>query len=262
MSEVKSLKTVMRSAGYLHYLKGIRAKGQTETSVSELAAALQLDVQTVSDDFFEITASKEQTFEVPLLIAGIEHYLGYDDTCNAVLVGVGNMGAAILSYQGFADYGIDIVAAFDRDPAVIGTEIAGKKVLDIRKMYELCGRTKVLVGILAVPAHEAQNVCDTMLASGIQAIWNFAPTELSVPDSILVQNENIADSLLTLSGRVEQELKKDPNRLANQPSEFDAINAIMAKYEHNPQKLDQVLQEAEAIGASAAGINYIREMIG
>ena len=142
-----------------------------------------------------------------MLSTCIRHYLGYDDVCTAVLVGVGNMGSAILSYRGFEDYGIDIVAAFDRDSAVIGTNVADKKIRDVAELPEVCHQAQVLIGILAVPAHEAQQVCDEMLAAGIRAIWNFAPTELQVPAGILVKNENIADSLLTFSGLVEQTLK-------------------------------------------------------
>jgi redox-sensing transcriptional repressor len=262
MNAVKSLKTITHSAEYIHYLKAALAQQQDNVTAADLSRAAHLELSEVKTDLKHITGGEETTFKASVLLASIQHYLGYDDSFHAILVGVGNIGGAILSYRGFSDYGIDIVAAFDRDKSVVGTEIAGKIVLDIDQMYEICGRTRVLVGILTVPAHEAQEVCDLMVASGIQAIWNFAPTELKVPEHIIVQNENIADSLLTLSGRVEQELKANPERLSQTSSEFDTINAIMAKYGRSHDKLEEALEEAKHINASAAGLKYIHEVMG
>ncbi len=207
MNEARSLQAVINCAAYLRCLKALQTRGVTEVTAAELAKAAQEELQTVREDLQDIIGSDEP-YQVAMLSTCIRHYLGYDDVCTAVLVGVGNMGSAILSYRGFEDYGIDIVAAFDRDNAVIGTDVAGKRIQDIAQLPTVCRQAEVLIGILAVPAHEAQGVCETMLQSGIQAIWNFAPVELRVPEGVLVQNENIADSLLTFSGRVEQTLKR------------------------------------------------------
>ena len=207
MNEARSLQAVINCAAYLRCLKALQTRGVTEVTAAELAKAAQEELQTVREDLQDIIGSDEP-YQVAMLSTCIRHYLGYDDVCTAVLVGVGNMGSAILSYRGFEDYGIDIVAAFDRDNAVIGTDVAGKRIQDIAQLPTVCRQAEVLIGILAVPDHEAQGVCETMLQSGIQAIWNFAPVELRVPEGVLVQNENIADSLLTFSGRVEQTLKR------------------------------------------------------
>ncbi len=207
MNEARSLQAVTNCASYLRYLKALQAKEITEVTLADLAEETHINPETVREDMQAIADSSEETQQVAMLSTCIRHYLGYDDVCTAVLVGVGNMGSAILSYRGFEDYGIDIVAAFDRDSAVIGTNVADKKIRDVAELPEVCHQAHVLIGILAVPAHEAQQVCDEMLAAGIRAIWNFAPTELQVPAGILVKNENIADSLLTFSGLVEQTLK-------------------------------------------------------
>lgn len=262
MKQTKSLQTIVRSANYLRYLRETLKNGTKEVSLSDMAQAMNIDLQSLVADIAEFTNGNIASYDIATLIASIEHYLGYDDSCNAVLVGVGNMGSAILSYKGFSDYGIDIVAAFDHDSSVIDTECSGKKILDIRQMYSLCGRMQVIIGILAVPANQAQKVCDFMIACGIKAIWNFAPVKLVVPEDILVQNENIADSLLTLSGRVEQELKSNPDEFTAIPTEFDVLNAIMNKYNRDPKNREQVLREAKEIQASQYGIDYINEVLG
>lgn len=208
MNTSKSLQTITNSAEYLRYLKAARSENISTVALKDISTATHIEISSVAEDLRQIAGTDVATFATSSLIALIEHYLGYEDTCSAILVGVGNMGSAILSYQGFQDYGINIAAAFDRDPEVIGTAINGNQVLDIQDMPDLCKRLNVVIGILSVPAHEAQKVCDEMVASGIRAIWNFAPVKLSVPENVILQNENIADSLLMLSGRVEHELDK------------------------------------------------------
>lgn len=120
MNEARSLQAVINCAAYLRCLKALQTRGVTEVTAAELAKAAQEELQTVREDLQDIIGSDEP-YQVAMLSTCIRHYLGYDDVCTAVLVGVGNMGSAILSYRGFEDYGIDIVAAFDRDNAVIGT---------------------------------------------------------------------------------------------------------------------------------------------
>lgn len=103
-----------------------------------------------------------------------------------------------MSYQGFNAYGLNIVAAFDTDPNLINTQEAGKSILPLSQMKQFCEERRVRIGIITVPAACAQEVCEMMLESGILAIWNFAPVRLNVPDTILVQNENMASSLALL----------------------------------------------------------------
>lgn len=133
------------------------------------------------------------------LIADIEHFLGYDDTSDAVLVGVGNLGKALLAYGNFNKYGLNIVAAFDNDKNLIGTQIAGKTVYSTDKIEELCGTLNVKIGIITVPASEAQAVCDRLISGGVRAIWNFAPAIISVPKRVVIKSEDMAASLAVLS---------------------------------------------------------------
>ena len=118
----------------------------------------------------------------------------------AVLVGVGALGHVLLHYGGFSKYGLDIVAGFDIDPKE--RKVGEKHVLHIDKMVPFLKRTHINIGIIAVPTSEAQGVADLLVAAGVQAIWNFAPTTLKLPDNILVKNENLAASLAALSSEL------------------------------------------------------------
>ena len=116
-----------------------------------------------------------------------------------VLVGAGNLGKALLSYDGFSDYGLDVIAAFDTDSTLTGTLISGKPVLPMEDLEVVCTEKKIHLGIITVPVAAAQSVCDQLISFGIRAIWNFAPTILKVPKGVLVENENLASSLAVLS---------------------------------------------------------------
>ena len=123
-----------------------------------------------------------------------------------MIVGAGDLGRALLGYHGFAAYGIEIVAAFDHDPARSGQTIHGKPVFPVERLQELCKRMQIRIGIIAVPAGEAQTVCDALVEGGVRAVWNFAPVVLSTPESVLVQNEDIAVPLAVLSKRLTRKL--------------------------------------------------------
>ena len=142
------------------------------------------------------------------LIRDIEAFLGYGNTKDAVLVGAGHLGRTLLAYEGFAGYGLHILAAFDVSAEVIGTEISGKPVFPLSRISEMTGRLCASIGIITTPAAAAQEVCDQLVAGGVQAIWNFAPIHLEVPEHVIVQNEDIAASLALLSNRLAEQNKK------------------------------------------------------
>jgi redox-sensing transcriptional repressor len=140
------------------------------------------------------------------LIEDISQFLGYDNTTDAILVGAGKLGQALLGYGGFEAYGLNIQAAFDEKPFAEKTA-EGRPVFPMDKMESFCRANKVLMGIITVPAQCAQQVCDVMIRCGIKAIWNFAPVHLDVPANILVQNENMATSLAVLSMHLQAQMK-------------------------------------------------------
>jgi redox-sensing transcriptional repressor len=125
----------------------------------------------------------------------------------AFLVGVGNLGTALLGHERFSKFGLRIVAAFDTDPAKTGHWIHQKAVLPLEKLAELAPRMSILLGIITTPAEAAQAVADEMVKGGIQAIWNFAPVKLKVPEDVIVHNEDLYSTLASLSWKLATRLR-------------------------------------------------------
>lgn len=190
-----------RLPNYLAYLKSLPAEGPANISATALAAALSMGEVQVRKDLALVSdgGRPKVGYQRESLIADIERFLGYDNTTEAVLIGAGKLGRALLGYSGFAEYGLEIVAAFDVNEALDGQTESGKPIFALSKLPQFCQERKVLMGIITVPAAAAQTVCDQLIANGIKAIWTFAPTHLDVPGHILVQYENMATSLAVLS---------------------------------------------------------------
>ena len=201
--------TLQRLPQYLIMLKGEQAEGRSAVTADSIGAVVQVSPSQVRHDLSScgISRGPGETYDVPELMGAIEHALGYDDIMSAVIVGAGQLGRALLSYQNYSDYGVDVVAAFDSDESLSGTEVGGKPILPVRRMSSLCRRMKVHIGIITVPASRAQEACDRLLEGGIQAIWNFAPVHLKVPEGVLVKNEIIAVSLGELSRQLQEKRK-------------------------------------------------------
>ena len=201
--------TIQRLPQYLIMLKGEQAEGRSAVTADSIGAVVQVSPSQVRHDLSScgISRGPGETYDVPELMGAIEHALGYDDIMSAVIVGAGQLGRALLSYQNYSDYGVDVVAAFDSDESLSGTEVGGKPILPVRRMSSLCRRMKVHIGIITVPAAHAQEACDKLLEGGIQAIWNFAPVHLKVPEGVLVKNEIIAVSLGELSRQLQEKRK-------------------------------------------------------
>lgn len=205
-----SKQALLRLPYYLNYLKVLQTSGAETVSAPKIAAALSLNEVQVRKDiaFVSSCAGKPKLgFDVALLIRDFESFLGYDNVNEAILVGAGLLGRSLLQYKGFSAYGLHLVAAFDSDPALTQLRFHGEqKIFPMEKLENLCQRMRIHIGIICVPEASAQAVCDRLVACGIRAIWNFAPTHLTVPDGILVQNENIASSLAVLSAHLKDHL--------------------------------------------------------
>lgn len=140
-------------------------------------------------------------YELDTLIHDIGKFLGYDRWTDAVVVGAGGLGRAILAYDGFENYGIHVLAAFDNAPEKVGA-LAGKPVYPMERLKEIVARHGIRVGILTVPRDAAQAACDEMLGAGIVAVLSFAPVHLEVPEGISVKYEDLAVSLAALCGEL------------------------------------------------------------
>ncbi len=194
--------TLQRLPGYLKYLRMKNELGTVSISATIIANDLDLNEVQVRKDLASVMKGKGRPktgYSVNELIHEIEIFLGYSNTKYALLAGAGYLGKALLSYKGFRNYGLDIVAAVETDENIIGTYVNDKKIMSFSEMTSFCRQNNIHIGIIAVPSCNAQEVCDKMIESGILAIWNFSNIHLRVPPDILVQNEDMASSLAVLS---------------------------------------------------------------
>jgi redox-sensing transcriptional repressor len=204
-----SKSVLKRLPGYLSYLKSLPEDPAAYISATALANALGMGEVQVRKDLAAVSEGGRPKvgYLRSALIDDIEQFLGYDNTTDAVLIGAGKLGQALLGYSGFEAYGLNILAAFDIKPLITEAD-NGCPVLNMSQLEYFCRMNKVLMGIITVPAEFAQQVCDQLIACGIKAIWNFAPVHLDVPMGILVQNENMATSLAVLSMHLQAQMKE------------------------------------------------------
>lgn len=203
-----SLQTLQRLPNYLAYLKSFPSRECLHVSAKAIAQALKLGEIQVRKDLAAVSSKGRPRvgYVRQELIEDLEEYLGYNNTRNAVLVGAGKLGRALLSYEGFQKYGLNIVAGFDVKGLPPSGQATGKPILPLEQLEELCRRIKIQIGIITVPERDAQQVCDILVGSGIPAIWNFASVHLDVPEHILVKSENMASSLAVLSKHLTEKI--------------------------------------------------------
>jgi redox-sensing transcriptional repressor len=195
------------------------SEGRYLTSSEELAAVVGVHPAQVRKDLGLVAQGRAGVgYNTRQLLRQLEDLLGLNNATEAIIVGAGNLGLALARYPGFAHYGLSIAALCDADPAKVGREVEGKPVLPIAKLAPLARRLDVRMGIICVPAAAAQAVADEMVAAGIIAIWNFAPTPLKVPPDVMVRNEDLAAQLAILSFFVQR-------RAAQEGEEQDAEHA-------------------------------------
>jgi redox-sensing transcriptional repressor len=140
-----------------------------------------------------------QGYNVRDLSNEIRSILGLTKDYKTVIIGAGNIGQAIANYTRFDRLGFALSGIFDANPKLIGLRIRDVEIQDIDDLPQFLENTKIDVGIICVPKNSAQRVCDGLVQNGVKAIWNFAPTDLVVPNDIVVENVHLSESLLTLS---------------------------------------------------------------
>lgn len=196
--------TLGRLPLYLQHLKSLPDAVGMTISATTIAKGLSLgDVQVRKDLAAVSGAGKPKVgYEKAKLIDDLERHLGYEKLTSAILVGAGKLGKALLDYDGFEEYGVKIVAAFDCNEQVINRGMREKSILPIKDLETYCTERDVRLGIITVGQGSAQDVCDRMVACGIAAIWNFAPCALKVPASVILKQENLALSLAHLNNQI------------------------------------------------------------
>lgn len=206
-----TVQALQRLPYYLQYLKDTRKSCITTISATAIASALKLNDVQVRKDISNICTTKGKPnsgFVVDELIENIEDYLGYNNSMEAVLVGVGSLGRSILSTREFERHGLNIVAAFDIDENIIGTTVADTQIFHIEKLKNLCQRMHIHMGIIAVPEDVAQGVCNLLVSCGIRAIWNFTLKKLDTIEDVFIQDENPYASLTVFSQHLRKNLRE------------------------------------------------------
>jgi redox-sensing transcriptional repressor len=176
-------------------------RGADTVTSAQIAEALDIDPTQVRKDFgaIGILGMGRVGFEVCEVCRSIRVVLAFDDHIEAVLVGAGHLGSALLAYKNFERYGMHITAAFDSDKGRIGHRIAGRTVQSTRALKPYVKKHQIHLAILTTPTEVSQAVTDRLVSVGVRAIWNFSPTQLTVPDGVLVRNEHISIGLAELS---------------------------------------------------------------
>ena len=209
-----SLPTVRRLPMYLRLLKNLQDDGQQHVSSTLIAERFGLDPVQVRKDLagMGIVGQPRLGFAVAELTQAIMHFLGWNNTNEAFLVGAGNLGSALAGYGGFADYGLNIIAAFDTDERKIGATVHEVKVFPLTKLPDLARRLHVHIGILTIPAAAAQNTAELLVQAGFKALWNFTPVNLAVPHGVIVERVDLAASLAVLSRSLKEHLAAEGGR--------------------------------------------------
>lgn len=209
MTDTISKAVLKRLPTYLSYLKSLGADAPENISATTIAAALGMGEVQVRKDLALVSDGGRPKVGYPRaqLMDDLAQFLGYDNTNEAVLLGAGKLGRALMGYGGFSEYGLDIVAAFDTNPAAVGVDDSGKPILPVSELERVCAERNVLIGIITVPAAHAQQAADQLVKSGIKAIWNFAPAHIDAPADVLIQTQNMATSLAILSKHLSAHMK-------------------------------------------------------
>ena len=197
--------TLKRLPKYLRFLKALYLDGEEFVSSVTIANGLELNSVQVKKDIALVSTVEGKPkvgFELKRLIDDLEDFLGLNNSQKAILVGVGKLGTALLSYKGFSKYGLKITAGFDVSEDIVGKVVAGTKVYHESEMADYLKKNKVKMAILAVQTSVAQAVCDKLVKDGILAILNFSPVPLKVSEGVAVQDVDIAASLAILSTKL------------------------------------------------------------
>lgn len=199
-----SRKLLQRLPVYLNYLRNM-PEDSSNVSATAMAKALELGDVQVRKDLAKISIGRRRTGRNRRqLVQDIEAYLNLTEETGTIIVGAGKLGRALLDYGGFEEAGFNVMAGFDIEPAMDISE-SGKPIYPLTRLENFCKHYNVHIGVIAVPEENAQGVCDMLVANGIQAIWNFAPVHLQVPEYVVVQSENLAVSLTALRVRMKNQ---------------------------------------------------------
>ncbi|HEX3315125.1 MAG TPA: redox-sensing transcriptional repressor Rex [Gemmataceae bacterium] len=193
--------SVGRFSLYLRHLDRLQREGTLTVSSSQLGEALGITDAQVRKDLAYLGNLGQPGigYSVVELIHALKSRLGVDRAWRAVVVGVGNLARALLRYRGFEQQGFRFAALFDADPTKVGQTIDGLTVMPMSRMSAAIAGERAELGVVAVPASAAQEVCDALVSAGVKGILNFAPTVLRVPSGVSLVNVDLAVQLEQLA---------------------------------------------------------------
>ncbi|MBQ3433504.1 MAG: redox-sensing transcriptional repressor Rex [Selenomonadaceae bacterium] len=207
MKKTISQATIDRLPLYFRTLRLVEAEAIDIISSDELGRRLDITPEQIRKDLatFGQFGRKGIGYDVRELRDRIGNILGLHNKWRLAIVGMGHLGGALANYVNFAPLGFSVVALFDNDKEIIGSEVNGLEVNDASSMAKIISERSVDIGVITVPASEAQGVADSLIAAGVKGIWNFAPIKLNVPIDIPLVNEDLSVGLSALSYHMSQD---------------------------------------------------------
>jgi len=193
--------TVARLPEYLRALTDLAERGVASVSSEQLATVAGVRSAKLRKDLSQLGSYgvRGVGYEVEMLAHEISRELGLTKNRPVAIVGLGNLGHALAAYSGFSIHGFRVVALVDRDPDVVGQEIAGMVVGSVDDLEQIVTERAVAIGVIATPVDCAQEVCDRLVAVGVRSLLNFAPCVLSVPEGVVVRKVDLATELQILA---------------------------------------------------------------
>jgi len=196
-----SMAVIRRLPKYHRRLKELMDKDVTRISSKELSGMIGFTASQIRQDLncFGGFGQQGYGYDVGELYGEISRILGLTGEYNTIIIGAGNLGQAIANYSNFEKKGFHMLALFEKNPRLIGLQIRDVPVLDIDELESFCADKKIDIGVICTNKESAQDVADTLIKLPVKAIWNFAPADIQVPESIILENVHLSDSLYIIS---------------------------------------------------------------
>ena len=196
--------TLRRLPWYLSNIKLMKDKGEQYVSSTQISQEINIDASQIAKDlsYVNISGRTRVGYNIDALIEVLESFLGFTNMHKAFLFGVGSLGAALLRDSGLHHFGLEIVAAFDVNPELVGKDLNGIPIYHSDDFEAKMKEYDVNIGVLTVPINIAQEITDKMVDGGIKAVWNFTPFRIRVPENIVVQNTSLYAHLAVMFNRL------------------------------------------------------------
>ena len=192
---------IKRLPRYYRYLGELLDDGVERISSNELSDRMQVTASQIRQDLNNFGGFGQQGYgyNVKFLYHEIGKILGLDKTYNMIILGAGNLGQALANYVRFEKRGFRVIGMFDVNPQLIGKKIRGIEIRMLDELTEFLEQNDIQIATLTLPKAAAEEVAIKLVESGIKAIWNFAHTDLNLPDDVVVENVHLSESLMQLS---------------------------------------------------------------